>query len=245
MISIYMKRITLIFGSAVMALALPLSASAATVVATLSPLTLNQEVTIPGSNQWQKSVVATPGDSLSWMMTIKNTSKNNPLPTVVAYDKLPAHLQLIPGSVMVFDSKFPNGQVQSDTTLFGSGLKLDTFAPNTTIYVRYRTIVKDDFPASICKISIGNTASATAKPTAKTSTKAVSAASATISRNCTPVKVVVVPVSTTKPAATPAPLPATGSADMLTAALGVTGLGYATTTYVRSRRSVKNHLRKQ
>jgi uncharacterized repeat protein (TIGR01451 family) len=196
-------------------------------------LTVNKQVTIPGSADWQKSLTATPGDTISWLLTINNPSKTTDLKSIAVRDQLPAHLKLVPGSVTYFDSKFPAGKVLSDTALFNEGVQTPDFAPQTSVTIRYRTTVNADFAAADCNPALKNLVQVSAFGV----NPVYSDASVNVNHACT--------TPTPTPTPTPSPLPETGPVGALGGALGITGLGYAASAYVRSRQSLKDVLRKK
>jgi uncharacterized repeat protein (TIGR01451 family) len=201
----------------------------------MTQLSLEKKTTIPGSTDWQKSLTANPGDAISWLLTITNTSTTTNATNVVAKDQMPANLQLIPGSVLLVSSIYPSGTPVSDTDLFGTGQKFPDLAPGAVVHLRYRTTIKADLPDNLCDPTIKNIGSVTA-----TGLQPIySDASVKVVHPCA------TPTPVMTPVVTPAPLPATGPVSALGGAMGVTGLGYAASAFVRSRRSLKDVLRKK
>jgi uncharacterized repeat protein (TIGR01451 family) len=196
-------------------------------------ISLNKQVTIPGSTDWQKSLTANPGDTLSWLLTVNNTSTTTNATKVTVKDQLPAHLQVVPGSVTYISASFPKGTPLSDTALFGAGQNLPDLTPGAGGYIRYRTTVKSDFDATDCSPTVNNIATAVAAGT----NPIYSNASAKVNHACT--------TPSPSPSPSPTPLPETGPVGALGGALGITGLGYAASAYLRSRQSLKDVLRKK
>jgi hypothetical protein len=98
------------------------------------------EVTTTGATTWRQSIQAKPGDALSWRFYYKHTGTAN-IDKLVIKTPMPAHQELVKGSVTWFDGNHPNGFVFSDTGLFNQGLNLGKVAPGGDGYVRFRTTV--------------------------------------------------------------------------------------------------------
>lgn len=114
----------------------------------------NKQVTVPGSTNWQKSMVVNPGDTDSWLLSFNNTG-NTTLKKLVLKDAIPAGLTLVPGTITWFDTAHPNGQVLPDNALSGGGIDLGNYAAGGGGYVRFRTTVdrEFDFNKVDCKIT--------------------------------------------------------------------------------------------
>jgi uncharacterized repeat protein (TIGR01451 family) len=184
---------------------------------------LTKQVTTPGSTNWQPKLDANVGDTTSWLLHYSNTSKTT-LNHVIVKDQLPAHLQVVPGSVTLIDPNHPNGQTLSDTGVFTTGVDVGSLGVGGGGNIRYRTTVKNDFAATDCTPSIVNNATASAEGV----TEVKASAQVNVKVTCKPVT----------PPTPVTPLPATGPEAALGGMLGTGALGYAAVSYRRSKQAV-------
>lgn len=113
-----------------------------------------KQVALPGAAAWGEKVTTKPGDTVKWMIKYQNTGDLDQTNVNIS-DKLPPHLQLVPGSVHYIDAA--QDVVQQDAPLFGTGgINFGTWKQNGGFYVRFDTIAKDDFEA--CEVSLRNIA---------------------------------------------------------------------------------------
>lgn len=200
-------------------------------------LTFTKQVTTPGSTNWAASLSAKPGDTTSWLLTYSNKSSVVIKNGTIA-DTLPAHLKVVPGSVMLFDSNHPNGAVLSDTALFtNSGQNVgDLAATNGGGYIRYRTTINNDFAATECNPKLVNKATAVATGTQNQ----YASAEVDVQHACTPITPPITP-----PVTPPTPtLPATGAEAGLAGLGGLSAIAYAGRAYIGSKKSLLGALRK-
>jgi uncharacterized repeat protein (TIGR01451 family) len=142
-------------------------------------LQLTKEVRKSGTTTWNKEISAKPGDKVQWILGTKNIG-NVTLNEVKARDVLPPHLDVVPGSVKVYNGA--TSSVQNDAPLFGGGLILNTYPVAGVKYVMFETTVKDDF--STCTIRLRNLAYANSK---ETPTEDQDSAVVNVTKdNCTP-----------------------------------------------------------
>ena len=113
-----------------------------------------KEVAVPGQNAWGERVDVKPGDTVKWLISFANKGQVD-LNNVTISDKLPPHLQLVPGSVRYIDAA--QEVAQQDGPLFTTGgINFTTWKPNGGFYVRFETTAKDDFQE--CEVAIRNIA---------------------------------------------------------------------------------------
>jgi uncharacterized repeat protein (TIGR01451 family) len=188
-------------------------------------------VTTPGSTNWQPSMTAKEGDTVSWLLDYRNKS-DVLLRNVIIKDQLPADLEVVPGSVMMIDGNFPNGHQLSDTALFNEGVNVGNIKERDGGgYIRFRTKLKTR-AGTVCT-PITN--AATAKPEGLEAEKGQ--ATVNVDKVC----------AQTPPPVTPPPteqLPATGVEGAAAGVFGTGVLGYGMRGYLRSRRSLINALKR-
>lgn len=113
-----------------------------------------KEVNKAGVDGWKEEVSVKPGDKIKWLITFKNTGPVD-LTNVRISDKLPPHVQLVPGTVRYIDAN--QDVVQGDAPLFGTGgINYNKWSPNGGFYVRFETTAKSDFEG--CSVFIRNIA---------------------------------------------------------------------------------------
>ncbi len=193
------------------------------------PLTITKTVAHP-SQAFVKSVEAKPGDRLYYKIDFNNTA-NVVQHNLALTDKLPAQVQLIPGTIKLYNAENPNGMALPDNTLFtAGGQSVGDYAAKINGYVLMQVTVKPDatgtFTNSACVRS--NEETFPICDTAKVVTP-------------TPPTPPVPPIPPT-PTPTPTPgtpsLPATGMESGLAAALGMTGLAGFTRAYRKSKKGL-------
>lgn len=111
-------------------------------------LELKKQVTIPGSTNWTKNLTAKTGDTISWLLTYKNTSARQ-LNNVVIRDIVPTDVTVVPGSIKLIDSNHKAGKILPDDVLY-NGANVGAYAANSTGYITFRTTVKTN--PSVCTI---------------------------------------------------------------------------------------------
>lgn len=169
-----------------------------------------KQVNLASQNGWVEKVSSTPGTRIKWLITFTNKGQVD-LTKVNISDQLPAHLSIVPGSVKWIytgtDGKTQEA-VQSDTQLFTTGgSDFATWKPNGGFYLRFETILKDDFQG--CSVTIRNIAFNKTDQTPKVE----DTADVVITKeNCQPAPPPVTPVTTTP---TPTTLPVTGPGDII------------------------------
>ncbi len=111
-----------------------------------STISFTKQVGVPGVAGWSSELRNEKvGDTNSWLLSYKNDSTaivNN----VILRDTLPAHLTLVPGSVMQYDGNHPAGLQHTDGALFsGDGINVGSLAANGgNGYIRFRTTIAND-----------------------------------------------------------------------------------------------------
>lgn len=112
-------------------------------------MTLKKQVTTPGSSNWTENLVAKTGDTVSWLLTYKNTGTSQ-MNNVVIRDIVPKDVTVVPGSIVLIDSnhKAP-GLTLPDDVLY-NGANVGAYAAGATGYIKFRTVVKKD--PSVCTI---------------------------------------------------------------------------------------------
>lgn len=108
--------------------------------------TISKQVTTPGSTDWKETMTANPGDTVSWLVTFKNTGETE-LKSVKIVDEVPANLTVVPGTVKLVNGNYPNGYVYPDSAIQANGRQVNVdignYKPGILAYVTFRTKIAD------------------------------------------------------------------------------------------------------
>lgn len=190
---------------------------------------LTKTARIKGTQNWSdKAVTAKIGDEVEFQIEYRNLSTET-VQNVMIRDILPANLEYVKDSTVVYNASHKNGVKIKDNTITTTGINIGNYAPRGNAYVRFTAKVVDQ--ALVCgKNQLINWASSTVK------TKVVKDdVSVLVVKNCpTPTPT---PTPTPKPT-TPKTIVNTGAGSIVTGAIGlgsvVTALGY----YIASRKNL-------
>ena len=104
--------------------------------------TVSQKIRITGDTEWHNYVDAKVGDELEIQFEYRNTSENEHI-NVAVRDILPANLGYVPGSTIIYNTKYPEGVPMDQNDLVASGIGIGTYGPNANTYIRFRVRVVD------------------------------------------------------------------------------------------------------
>lgn len=105
---------------------------------------VSKVVSKDGKN-FQESVDAKPGDTLTYKVEFKNTGTAN-LTNVTFHDKLPAGVTLVPGTTVLTNNANPNGLKMKDI-IGQNGFNTGLYGPNYGATITYKVKVNDDVVA--------------------------------------------------------------------------------------------------
>jgi len=97
---------------------------------------LKKEVRVAGSTEWKDSVNATPGSTVEYQLTYKNTgtTKQN---NVVLKDTLPANLEYTKDSSFLKNVSNPTPKLLSNNLTTSTGVNIGNYDPNSVAYVKF------------------------------------------------------------------------------------------------------------
>lgn len=214
-------------------------------------LQITKQIGIPGSGKWQEEVAAKPGDTLSYNVHYENKG-NAVAHNVVLTDKLPANVDVVPGTVKLYNPLHPEGKQLNDTSFFKEGINVSDHAVNAGGNVQFKVKVKSDLKTSFTGINTACVGSdETRKDICDTATFKVTIDCKTNPEqpqckppvlNCTtnPERP---ECKTTPPVTPPTELPETGVEAPIAGLAGMGGMSYAVTSYIRSKKNLANALR--
>jgi len=180
--------------------------------------TIDKMVQIKGSNEWSENVTAKAGETVRYRIQFKNTG-NTVLNNVVISDSLPAGLNYVKGSTILYSSEYTDGKTEGDE-IVSNGLKIDHVDAGTEVTIYFYATVDEAF-ADDCEASkLTNTAKG--KYNDDDNTEKTDIADVTVEgKVCEE---------------TPTELPKTGNADMLGATIAIASVGAAAAGYIISRK---------
>lgn len=109
--------------------------------------TLEKQVRLKDSEDktWQDSVNAQIGDEVEFKITYTNTSKSDAEQRPVLRDVLPANLEYVPGTTMVYNATYPNGASLDDGQLTSDGgVILGYYSGQSNLIVVFTAKVVDE-----------------------------------------------------------------------------------------------------
>ena len=108
--------------------------------------TVSKQVRIKGSDDktWKESVDAQVGDEVEFQIEYKNTSKTDSTQTLVLRDVLPANLEYVAGTTMLYNALHANGVNLDDGLLISDeGVKVGHYTAGSNAIIRFTAKVVD------------------------------------------------------------------------------------------------------
>lgn len=92
---------------------------------------------------WQDSVDAEIGDEVEYQITYQNTSDSTQTNVVIS-DSLPANMQYVAGSTVLYNVNHPNGLVlDTDAVVADNGINIGAYTAGSNAYIRFTAKVED------------------------------------------------------------------------------------------------------
>lgn len=92
---------------------------------------------------WQDSVDAEIGDEVEYQITYQNTSDSTQTNVVIS-DSLPANMQYVAGSTVLYNVNHPNGLVlDTDAVVADNGINIGAYTAGSNAFVRFTAKVED------------------------------------------------------------------------------------------------------
>jgi uncharacterized repeat protein (TIGR01451 family) len=113
-----------------------------------------KQVKVEGASTWVTNTQAQTGDTLAYLITVKNEG-NTQLNNVIVRDSLPPGLQYVAGSARLYNSNHPSGMVISDNLING-GVNTGNYTPGADVKIRFQAIIPAD--QSTCNLTYTNVA---------------------------------------------------------------------------------------
>jgi uncharacterized repeat protein (TIGR01451 family) len=103
---------------------------------------------------WAETKATKAGDTTEWKITVSNTG-STPLTSIDVYDKIPAGLTLVPGSIRLFDGNYPSGLTLPASAVQENGtainIDIGTYNPGTNAQILFKTTVNKP-AANVCTV---------------------------------------------------------------------------------------------
>jgi uncharacterized repeat protein (TIGR01451 family) len=153
---------------------------------------ITKQVAIPGQ-AWTKSTTVTPGSTVSYLLTVKNTG-NDVLNNLSVRDALPAHEHIITGTTSITNASNPNGVAAGNDNLVSNGINIGNYDAGAVAYVKFKATVD---PASLLPCGTSSLVNSGTVFQPGNNVTETDTATVTVSnnQNCTPVT----PVTPTTP----------------------------------------------
>ena len=125
--------------------AIPLTALALDSTVTADAVFVDTQVRFKDSEDgaWQDSVDAEIGDEVEYQITYQNTSDSTQTDVVIS-DSLPANMQYVAGSTVLYNVNHPNGLVlDTDAVVADNGINIGAYTAGSNAFVRFTAKVVD------------------------------------------------------------------------------------------------------
>jgi uncharacterized repeat protein (TIGR01451 family) len=207
-----------------------------------SVISIVKNVKKEGSDKWLTEMEAKPGETLAFLITVKNEGNTN-LSNVTVRDSFPPDLEFVKGSAKLFNVNYPNGFQLSDNIING-GANLGNYTPGSNAQVRLNAKV----PTGCVKedITHRNVGIVKSDQTGEFSNVAIvrvrcekEVVPPPITPPVTPPETPVTTVSTA-----PVTLPVSGPAETATAVLALSSIGGTLATWKKTKNGLKKAIKK-
>lgn len=179
---------------------------------------LAKTVRAKGTKTWSESVNAKIGDEVEFQLAYTNLTAGT-VKNVMIRDLLPANLQYVKNSTVLYNANHKNGLKINDDTVTTTGINIGDYATKGNAYVRFTAKVVDTTLTCGNNKLVNWASSTTNNKTVKDD------ASVVVAKTCEPT-----PEPTPTPKPTPEVIVETGASDIIVSALGlgsvVTALGF-------------------
>jgi uncharacterized repeat protein (TIGR01451 family) len=114
--------------------------------------TITKQVAIPGQ-PWVESVNAKAGDTVSYLITVKNTGTAT-LNQVAVRDALPANMTIVPGTTTITNANNPSGVNAGTDGVVKNGIDVGSYQPGALVYVKFKATLaaEDKFACGTSKL---------------------------------------------------------------------------------------------
>ncbi len=104
---------------------------------------------------WGEVSTVAPGETINWLVGFKNAGNQN-LTNVTLNDRLPPHMNVIPGTIRYIDSGQDTVLPDNGQFFTTGGYDFGTWLPGANFYVRFQTTALGDFEG--CEVRVRNIA---------------------------------------------------------------------------------------
>ncbi|HET7630485.1 MAG TPA: hypothetical protein VFK03_03865 [Candidatus Saccharimonadales bacterium] len=194
----------------------------------------------PSNNDWKLTNSAKPGGKLDYMIRFENKG-NTVLNDVVVGDNLPDYMQIIPGSTYIINGNHKDGIAAGSDHVINGGIDVGDYNPGAAGYVVFSVQIDPISKFAKCGVyTLKNVG--VVRP--KGMNEFYNTAWTNVRVECAPGETPKTPETPHTPAKpqTPEQLPETGAGSIIGALFGITAIGYGLTSYLKSRRNLRDAL---
>ena len=188
--------------------------------------TIDKTVQLEGGKTWSENVTAKAGDKVRYRIQFKNTG-NTTLKNVIVRDVLPAHMNYVAGTTVLYNSANANGKTVADGIVSKDGINIGDYAKGSEATIYFYATVSADLKDNCEDSLLTNTVKGSYNKDDKT-TKTDTADVTVEGKVCTP--------DTPVTPGTPSELPKTGASSIVSGAIGLASMATATGYYIASRK---------
>jgi uncharacterized repeat protein (TIGR01451 family) len=108
-----------------------------------------------GTDKWSNKNTARPGDTLSYLISYKNTG-NTVQHDVIIRDSLPPHMTLVPGTTKLANATYPQGKAVASNDVVNGGIIIGNYGAGANAFVTFDVKIDDASKLSCGENEFGN-----------------------------------------------------------------------------------------
>lgn len=199
-------------------------------------VSITKQVRKVGEDDWKTKNTANPGDTLEYLITVKNKG-NVKLNNLVIGDNMPARMTYVDGTTKLANATFPQGKdITSDNVTTG-GIDVGNYSPGANAFVTFKAKIDEDLKPGTYKFK-----NVAVVDTDETGPFQNFAHTTVVVEGEEEEQPPVPPEEDEQPTPPSEELPVTGPADTALGLMASGGLGYAIRAYARSRKDLLSAL---
>ena len=106
--------------------------------------TVDKTVRLSGTKDWTDNLTANIGDEVEYQIAYQNLESTT-VSDVMVKDVLPANLEYVEGSTVIYNSSHPSGFTYDDgAALFSTGLNIGSYGSEANAFIRFKAKIVDN-----------------------------------------------------------------------------------------------------
>lgn len=106
--------------------------------------TVDKTVRLSGTKDWTDNLTVNVGDEVEYQIAYQNLESTS-VSNVMVKDVLPANLEYVDGTTVVYNSTYPSGfTVEDGAALFSTGINIGSYGSKANAYIRFKAKVVDN-----------------------------------------------------------------------------------------------------